>query len=815
MATPTQADLDYLAAHPEVADKFRTRFGSLPTSGSSQPSASGGAATVPRARSFRGPTDGAIAPATDPPRPAGSLPPSVKATIRPGRPITQVLSETRAPTRGAPTPTQQDIDYLTANPSVRAKFEARFGPADRFLGKTTEQSRGPSFGEWAADQGSFIGKRALNAALSIPGLPADLVNLMARNIERPEFVPVVGGALALEKARMAREGQDSMVPLGGENIRSAFADISGGRTTPRAPRNRAEEYAGAVADFAGGSVATGAGVLNLARGAAARGTAGPVLRSIAANPSRFIAAETAAATGAGIGSEAARDIAPGSAAAPIIGALAGAVAPGTLARLPGMVSQTGKMMVRGGEAGRQRLQQAIADFDRAGTSPTVAQGTQGTLTQYGEAALRYVPGAMGRIRRAAEEQAQAMGTRVREMADNLSPNADEVAAGQAVARGITGPGGFMEGFQRASGRLYTAFDQMMPAQTPVTPARTLSELSQISAPIANAPAVSGVVANSRIGQVARAIADDVAANGGVLPYESLKQLRSWVGRQLATPELVSELPRAQLRRVYGALSDDMRNAAAAQGPGALRAFERANRHYQSGIARIDNHLERLTKAGAEPEKIFEALWRGREGETFLARVRRSVPAHEWQTVAATALRRLGQASDSAQNAAGTVWSPETFLTRWNQLSPGARQSLFGGFGSLRQDLDAIARTAERMRAQAGILRNSSGTAPATIATGTALTAAGMAISGNVPGLVALGTGMLLSNVSARLMTSPRFVRWLAQGMNSHPRYMPVMIAQLSAIATQQPELREDIARYIEGFRERPAPQPSTGRPPPR
>lgn len=671
-------------------------------------------------------------------------------------------------------------------------------PFDQFDAPASSPPQAPeadrqSFGEWALDQGEFLGSRALNAAASIPGLPADLTNLAAHYLPGAEYMHP---ALAHEKARMEREGADSMVPFGGENIRAALQDY-GLLPKPREPRTDAERYAGAVADFAGGTAVTGAGILNLARGAVARGSAGSTLRSIAAKPGRFAVGEAAAATGAGIGSEAGRDIAPDNPWAPFIGALVGGVSPSILRGVGARTNETARMAVRGGERGRLRIIEALNDFDTAGTTPTVAQASQSLSAQYLEAAMRYAPGAIGRIRNVVERQAQNIGARIRERADALAKNADPLAAGQAVQRGILQ--GFMPTFRRTSERLYGNVDALIPAQTAVSASRTIGELHQILQPISGAPNISGITANTKLAGMAKALMDDVTAGGGSLPYEGVKQLRAWLGRQLSSSELAPELPRAQLKRIYGALSDDMRSAAVAAGPRAEQAFNRASDYYKAAMRRIEDHLDRLANMGAEPERVFEALWRGREGETFLQQVRRSVPNDDWQAVAAAALRRLGDASDSVQNATGTVWSAETFLTRWNQLSPGAKDAFFGNYGSLRRDLDSIARAAERIRVQGNVLRNSSGTAGAGIVTTTALGTAGAVLTGNAPALAGIGGALLTSNLTARLLTSPRFVRWLSKGVNTEPRHLIPHLGQLSAIASQNLELRDDIAAYLEGI----------------
>lgn len=103
----------------------------------------------------------------------------------------------------------------------------------------------------------FAADRAVNAAASVPGLPADILNIIAQHtptVEDAAYLPFIGPAVAMERARIDREGADAMVPLGGENIRAAGQDL-GVLPKPRAPEGIGEKWLGNVADFAGGSVA--------------------------------------------------------------------------------------------------------------------------------------------------------------------------------------------------------------------------------------------------------------------------------------------------------------------------------------------------------------------------------------------------------------------------------------------------------------------------------------------------------------------------------------------------------------------------------
>ena len=53
---------------------------------------------------------------------------------------------------------------------------------------------------------------------------------------------------------------------------------------------------------------------------------------------------------------------------------------------------------------------------------------------------------------------------------------------------------------------------------------------------------------------------------------------------------MSDLPEAELKRLYASLSQDMRAAATVAGDDALKAFNRANKFYSAGMKRINGAL---------------------------------------------------------------------------------------------------------------------------------------------------------------------------------------------------------------------------------
>lgn len=253
---------------------------------------------------------------------------------------------------------------------------------------------------------------------------------------------------------------------------------------------------------------------------------------------------------------------------------------------------------------------------------------------------------------------------------------------------------------------------------------------------------------------------------GKLPYEALKKLRTLVGNEITDGSLVSDVPRSKWKALYGALSEDLGDAAKAAGPRAEEAWAKANEYTSQHMQRLEE-LSGIVGRDA-PEKVFSAAISGTaEGDTVIKRVMSALPQEERNQVAAAVLQRMGRATAGQQNAMGDAFSPETFLTSLAKMSPPARQTIFGATSSddLLKRLGQIAKISETRREGGKVFANPSGTAAAgtQIAVGTGVGAAGVhaMASGDVLPLIAATAPIAGSNVLARAVTSPKLLNFAA------------------------------------------------------
>ena len=238
-----------------------------------------------------------------------------------------------------------------------------------------------------------------------------------------------------------------------------------------------------------------------------------------------------------------------------------------------------------------------------------------------------------------------------------------------------------------------------------------------------------------------------------LPYGALKRQRTAVGEQLSN-ELLSGAPNAQWKRLYAGMSDDMRAAAEARGPEASGAWKRANDYTKAGMGRLER-VESFSNKDATPEAIYSSLTKAAEtGSSTIQAVKKSLSKGTRGQIAGTLIEQLGTATNGRQNAAGDVWSPETFLTNWNKIKSGRQEILsgFDGADAVRRDVEAVAKATSMMRDSSKMWANPSGTA-ANLGARATLGAIGGGFFLDPTLAAAAGGGVLSANLLARGLTN--------------------------------------------------------------
>ena len=234
--------------------------------------------------------------------------------------------------------------------------------------------------------------------------------------------------------------------------------------------------------------------------------------------------------------------------------------------------------------------------------------------------------------------------------------------------------------------------------------------------------------------------------------------------------------------LYGGMSQDLRDAATAAGPDAVNALNRMN-NYTSALKDREALLQPFANRPA-PEQAYTA-YTGAAPSTMQA-VKKSIDPQARGIVAGSVLDTLGLAKGGNQNAAGTVFSPESYLTNYNNLGANRRDTLFSGFPNapaVSQATQDVAGATSLMRDNSKMWANPSGTganAAARATLGALIGSGGAGAAGLLNPLIPLGIGASMGAARglAGAVTSPSVVRAVARPTYVDPDQLA---AQLRAL----------------------------------
>jgi len=290
-------------------------------------------------------------------------------------------------------------------------------------------------------------------------------------------------------------------------------------------------------------------------------------------------------------------------------------------------------------------------------------------------------------------------------------------------------------------------------------------------PVAGAEKTSVIFKNQFLDDILKGLESDLAKGGGTLPYQAIKSIKGKIGNKLSSFDLVNPVDKAQLKTIYGVLSEDIKLSLKGNVK-ALSSLSRANKYYQSGLKRIDDYLQPISKT-ADPDRIASLLINtGKEGSSRLNAIKKSLNEDQYNVFVSNVIDRMGRLQASQALSGEFVegvgkFSSETFLTNYNKLSKAARDSLFSGKGwtkGMKKDFDQIVNISNFIRESGKTFRNPSGTADRLVGQFAFIGGGGMAVMGQPQFLLSLPLVIGGANISARLMTNPSFIKWLAQGI---------------------------------------------------
>lgn len=220
----------------------------------------------------------------------------------------------------------------------------------------------------------------------------------------------------------------------------------------------------------------------------------------------------------------------------------------------------------------------------------------------------------------------------------------------------------------------------------------LSETAKVATDIAGRRMNAALPESGAVKLVQQALSQKDGLN-----YQGIKDLRTNVGELLDNPQNItaSGFSEGELKRIYGGLTTDLKNAVArGGGDKASAAFENANQ-LAAKTAREREGLQKVLGRDASDERIFDRITamansNSRGDRVALARVRGAVSDETWNDLASGVISKLGR--DAEGN-----FSPDRFVTGWGKLSQEGKSQLFGGKKELASSLDDIAKVSSQFK----------------------------------------------------------------------------------------------------------------------
>jgi hypothetical protein len=467
---------------------------------------------------------------------------------------------------------------------------------------------------------------------------------------------------------------------------------------------------------------------------------------------------------------------------------------------------------------RQGIPQAAA---RQNIPLPAGVATQSPAIQRVEAGLLQTPGGAQVIAPMYSQMAEAMGTRATDIAERLS----RAVKGPGVQPGVmfTEKGGLgkfvQEGADAAGKRFAQRREQLddivsnaVGPQNRFPATNTAQLVAQLQAEIATSPQTLGPILQPVINRAMRVVSDTQSGFGGV-PFAALRKERTSIGRDLDRPDISGLSDTSNLARLYDALRKDVISAADQSGDIASRGIKLHDRYVRFNREVNLPALQRIVDQDLDVAAANMALSGTKDGIGRLQLLRRNFKPDEWDTVSASVWQQLGNAKAGVKEgaevgASSYQFSPTTFLTNWMNLSDSAKTVLFAGerYRNIIPAMNDLVKVATGSR-EAGKMVNTSNTAGAQMVTSALLGGGGLAVGGAAGmdaasallGGAASLTGLVLtSNTAAKLLESPRFIRWVSDTSRvvaNNPNSLSAQIGKLLAIGQAEPTMKDAIDTY--------------------
>lgn len=450
------------------------------------------------------------------------------------------------------------------------------------------------------------------------------------------------------------------------------------------------------------------------------------------SPKAAVAGEVAASGGAAVGREVVGEDAHPVARfmAEMIGALS-----------PGAVAYSGPDIARR-VFSREGGEQTLEAMERVGMRPSVGV-TGNEMAGQMENAAGIVPILGSKARNIQRGQFDDFANNVTRTADNIRPataasRTEPAMMGEQV-RDIAETG--LDKIKTEFGKREDALTEAIGGQTPID---TTSVRNAIEAEIQKG--------DVKIQNALKAEIDDLnklADEAGNVPYEQFRNWRSNFGSAIEDKGVLA----GTKKQVYAGAVDDLQRAA--DGAGVGDDFKALMADQAQSSAKTGDKTRLKSLVDNDTERSFSAFKSSLKNPDKIETFKRAASPEQWEEFRSNVVEYFSKANNSAQDAAGEVFSPETFLTKWNEMDSRTRNILFDDDLGTLDTLNDLAIVAEGMKHR-GRGQNFSNTAGVGVGAGAIM--GGPLLYGDV-GTAAINTGLTATTIQA--LMSETLAKWAA------------------------------------------------------
>lgn len=424
------------------------------------------------------------------------------------------------------------------------------------------------------------------------------------------------------------------------------------------------------------------------------------------------------------------------------------------------------------------LPENLATFEAAKVQPNLGDVSSSNIIKRTQNILKDVPIAGSIIARGEDRLSQGIQKGLGKAGFDMS--LERAVGGDAAKQGLTE---YTRRGKEFFSKAYDNFDKKFIASNEtVSISNTVSKISDILKR-ADTPEALDVYLGATEKGIIQKIQNAVESNPRAeLSYNDTKLFRTSIGKKLEDYTIGSS-EKGVLRELYGSLTADLRQKAAAKGKTSLEAFDRLNSNYSKFITKIDDTVNPIVNKG-ETTEIFNAIRSGVALPKQTATIMQSLPQKNRDILRGSLIREMGvdrtMAGQGEFNAA-------RFAGKFKALDPKAQKSLLIGLPKeIQSDFMKVIDSAG-LAAKTSLQGNASGSARSAFIGATAV--GGITNTILTAKLIAGGT------ITAKMFTSPRFIKWLANAPKQNQGNLSQYIAKLSAIATADYANKDDIKNY--------------------